>query len=1059
MTREPNLTKDPNLTRDLATLADEDRRRLGEAPSMEQLIALRDGRLEEDEADRVRDRLAVDPELAALYLDLKRFPDLEAADTEPASDVDAAWRKITARLAPDAPTAKEIEEEGRVVAFRRRPSSRALLAMAASLVLAAGLAWLWVTHTGTLWVGHPDPLPKGAYHTVNVDDENQYRGFELRVPTSAVGVALHLDIGQLEGPGKFVVVLSDASERQIRLQREDLDPGPSTIVFRVASSDLKDGKSYRLTVRSTDAPENIPPIFEASFRVVFGDFELIAFCNYLDSNIDRAFDIRSQGDWEEARALYEPTLDQATAGHCSFQEARVLNGLGSIATLEGRLFDALRTFDRARSRLREPQPPHPEDPASHDKFEATIELNRSSALLRLGLLDDAADAHRRVRALYRRHEVSEEDWAHLLLGTTRVQRLRGRPREAEEAAREGLERLGDLVPKVRASLWQELAWLHLEDERFDEAEQAHELALEALEATPDEMAKAHLASDRAELAARRRLWAESLEEADRALRSIADAQTRDLHLESLLRYLKSRALWELGEKEPARRVSAAGLALLESLHNGWQDLGVHFFAIRQKYYRHRLDVAASIEGPAAAWSVFESYRARGLLESSRHRVDRSSKVPDPDWQQQWEPRLDELVEAVSALDLWDSSDEEDVLEYREALFRQRRLALNELRAEVFPAWGSEGSLRLAPEAVSDLVDDETLALTFAEGERNLHVFTVDRHDGIALHTLDVTPDQVTKLARQISQRLAPGGDAPGPYIQELGDRLLAPLAEKISAYARLAIVADKSLEQLPFEVLRLPRRRNRLVETHEIAYLPSLSFLAASRDRIAACPRPPKELLAMGDPIFGPSDPRWPAGTPGPRSADDLLVWRRLAATAGEVEALDELYKGEKTIALGPEATRERFLSEAPKHRILHLASHARSHSDAPERSRVALSCLDARGQVLEPCDLYFVDAVNLGLCGQVVVLSACKTAGGRAVEGEGILGLPWTFLQAGAATVVASLWEVDDAQTAALMMAFHRGLSAGAGPAEALQQAKLERVAAGAPPSVWAPFVVLGNR
>ena len=129
-----------------------------------------------------------------------------------------------------------------------------------------------------------------------------------------------------------------------------------------------------------------------------------------------------------------------------------------------------------------------------------------------------------------------------------------------------------------------------------------------------------------------------------------------------------------------------------------------------------------------------------------------------------------------------------------------------------------------------------------------------------------------------------------------------------------------------------------------------------------------------------------------------------------------------------------------------------------PERSKIALSCVDAGHRVVETCDLYFEDVVTLDLCGQIIVLSACETAGGRRLAGEGILGLPRAFLRAGASTVVASLWRVADEPTSELMIAFHRLLRDGEGPAAALRKAKLELIGSGQPASAWAPFVLLGD-
>ena len=95
-----------------------------------------------------------------------------------------------------------------------------------------------------------------------------------------------------------------------------------------------------------------------------------------------------------------------------------------------------------------------------------------------------------------------------------------------------------------------------------------------------------------------------------------------------------------------------------------------------------------------------------------------------------------------------------------------------------------------------------------------------------------------------------------------------------------------------------------------------------------------------------------------------------------------------------------------------------------------------------------------------LVVLSACETALGRELRGEGIVGLTRAFLHAGAASVPASLWQVADRSTADLTLAFYRHLARSPGKGEALRQAKLELIAGKrfAHPFYWAPFVLSGE-
>ena len=108
---------------------------------------------------------------------------------------------------------------------------------------------------------------------------------------------------------------------------------------------------------------------------------------------------------------------------------------------------------------------------------------------------------------------------------------------------------------------------------------------------------------------------------------------------------------------------------------------------------------------------------------------------------------------------------------------------------------------------------------------------------------------------------------------------------------------------------------------------------------------------------------------------------------------------------------------------------------------------------------LYARDIVQHRLNASLVTISACNGAGTRAYSGEGLVGLSWAFLRAGAHNVIGALWEVSDASTPQLMDAFYRELFQGKDPAAALREAKLGLLRSADPDSVfrkpfyWAPF------
>jgi CHAT domain-containing protein len=148
------------------------------------------------------------------------------------------------------------------------------------------------------------------------------------------------------------------------------------------------------------------------------------------------------------------------------------------------------------------------------------------------------------------------------------------------------------------------------------------------------------------------------------------------------------------------------------------------------------------------------------------------------------------------------------------------------------------------------------------------------------------------------------------------------------------------------------------------------------------------------------------------------------------------------------------------QYRIVHFATHGLINSEHPELSGLVLSLVDENGK---PQDgfLRMSDIFNLEMPADLVVLSACQTALGKEVKGEGLVGLTRGFMHAGARRVVASLWQVDDLATAELMKRFYSGmLKENLRPAAALRAAQTEMSGSSrwSSPYYWAGFVIQGE-
>ncbi len=151
---------------------------------------------------------------------------------------------------------------------------------------------------------------------------------------------------------------------------------------------------------------------------------------------------------------------------------------------------------------------------------------------------------------------------------------------------------------------------------------------------------------------------------------------------------------------------------------------------------------------------------------------------------------------------------------------------------------------------------------------------------------------------------------------------------------------------------------------------------------------------------------------------------------------------------------------ELARYRIVHFATHGLLNSERPELSGLVLSLVDRNGAAQDGF-LRMRDIYNLRLPADVVVPSACQTALGKEIKGEGLVGLTRGFMYAGATRVVASLWQVDDLATSELMKRFYRGMLIDKiRPSAALRAAQIEMMKQKrwAPPYFWAAFTIQGE-
>ena len=546
---------------------------------------------------------------------------------------------------------------------------------------------------------------------------------------------------------------------------------------------------------------------------------------------------------------------------------------------------------------------------------------------------------------------------------------------------------------------------------------------------------------------------------------------------------------DCGDLETGLATVERSIAQVERLRRGisGRSLRSHQLARRYGHYDARIELLMRLDEahPGDGWAerafaAFEQARARVLLDSLATSGPSLGERIDPGDRE--ERRLAErqaaLETELAALErerverVWEGAPAAEIRAVERSLGNKElewQRVDGRLREKI--EGGDDKPRPLDLEQVrSQVLDDDSLLLAYHLGRERSFLWVVGRQE-LAVYELP-SREVLEPLARRAHDRVAeshriaarvPAADA----LADLSEQLLAPAAEHLRGDRRLLVVADGALLYVPFAALPLPSGDHRpLVADHEVVSLPSASTLAALRRRVAAREPPHGMVAVLADPVFQPDDPRV-TGTP-PRSWEEALrrsgeSFQRLRFARREAESILALAPpGPRFKAFGFDANYDTVVSGALSgYRFVHLATHARIYADRPAASGILLSRLDRDGSPRPAEELRSRDVYRLDLAADLVTLSACRTALGEEVRGEGLVGFTQGFFAAGSARVLVSLWEVGDDSTAELMERFYRRLFAdGLSPAAALRDAQVSmwREERWRSPYHWGAFVMQGE-
>jgi CHAT domain-containing protein len=560
----------------------------------------------------------------------------------------------------------------------------------------------------------------------------------------------------------------------------------------------------------------------------------------------------------------------------------------------------------------------------------------------------------------------------------------------------------------------------------------------------------------------------------------------------------------------AKKLIGQGLAALESVRTSVksQQLRATFLASAKNYYEFETDLLMRLHQQhpgdgydAAALASSEKGRARSLLEllvesraEIREGVDSALLAREQELRDSIAEKAEHQIRLLSAQHTDEAAEkaskEIDALttEYEQVLARIR---------ETSPRYAA--LTQPLPLSLKDIqtrvLDSETLLLEYSLGEERSFLWAITQ-DSISTFELPKRQDievaarkvyeLVTERNRVIKEetlaqrrlRVARSDEEYQRAASVLSDMILQPAVSQLKG-KRLLFVGDGVLQYVPFASLPVPTAGpassyRPLILDHEIINLPSASVMAALREEIAGRSRASKTLAVLADPVFQNDDPRIGNAESGKISADasteayrsakesGLDSFVRLRFTREEANEITRLVSSDKRLeALDFAASRANATSAAlGQYQIVHFATHGLINNRHPELSGIVLSLVDEKGQAQNGF-LRLYEIYNLKLGADLVVLSACQTAVGQEVRGEGLLGLTRGFMYAGAPRVVATLWQVDDRATSELMKRFYQKmLGEGLRPAAALKaaQVSMQSDKRWSSPHFWAAFTLHGD-
>lgn len=468
---------------------------------------------------------------------------------------------------------------------------------------------------------------------------------------------------------------------------------------------------------------------------------------------------------------------------------------------------------------------------------------------------------------------------------------------------------------------------------------------------------------------------------------------------------------------------------------------------------------------ALGFQLSERNKASMMLELMRELDLRDFQALPFEERQQWDSLQQELAMIERELNVRLDEDDLKRLKSKRFTLKQAVLQLEKRWERQYPAYQAaknDLSTRSLQE-IQNLLPQGKALLNYSIGEQQSYAWLI-RPDTIIWTTLALDTTLNADI-RRFREALELGRLTLDDQAHQLYQKLLGPFENHLSETNSLLIIPDQGMALLPFEALLTaaptPQQKSfekaYLLRRFAISYAFSATLWAEMSLPKTAAPNP--NILAVA-----PSFPYSEAVLAMAREPD----YNPTRSCLDPIQNLDEI-KSLKELSdiislVGENATRELLLKQLEEYAIVHIATHAMADDEDPRKTFLVLR---ETGSELSLCGetypdmtaLYMNELLHHRIAAEMVVLAACQTGIGKYHHGEGLSSLARSFALAGANSVVASLWSVDDRSTRMMMPRFYHYLQEGDPKDIALQKAKIDVLEGGmGAPVYWSSFIVMGD-